>query len=118
MIEGKVFCRNRPEIFLPRVRKTESLFDRIRGLLGSKSLSQGEGLLLAPCNSIHTLFMRVPIDVVFLNKKNMVTKIIRAMQPFRFGMALNSSSVLELMAGQADRSGIEPGDQLNWEKTG
>ncbi len=117
MIAGKVVCSNRPEILLPRVRKTESLIDRTTGLLGCKSLSPGEGLLLAPCNSIHTLFMRFPIDVVFLNKTNRITKIIRTMKPFHFGMALGASSVLELMAGQVDRSGISPGDQLIWEKT-
>jgi uncharacterized membrane protein (UPF0127 family) len=77
---------------------------------------QGEGLLISPCNSIHTFFMLFPVDVVFLNKKNMITKIIRIMKPFRFGMALNSSSVLELMAGQADMSGMQPGDYLLWEK--
>lgn len=55
------------------------------------------------------------IDVVFLNKNNMITKIIHTMKPFRFGMALDASSVLELMAGQADRIGIQPGDQLIWE---
>ncbi len=93
------------------------MFDRTKGLLGCKSLLPGEGLLLAPCNSIHTLFMRFPIDVVFLNKKNRITKIIRTMKPFRFGLALGASSVLELSAGQAERSGIAPGDQLIWEKT-
>jgi hypothetical protein len=103
-------------MLLTRVRKTETLLERAKGLLGCKSLMQGEGLLISPCNSIHTFFMLFPIDIVFLNKKNMITKIIRTMKPFRFGMALNSSSVLELMAGQTDMSGMQPGDYLLWEK--
>jgi hypothetical protein len=116
LIEGRISCLDRPQIILTRVRKTETLVERTKGLLGCKSLMQGEGLLISPCNSIHTFFMLFPIDVVFLNKKNMITKIIRTMKPFRFGMAFNSSSVLELMAGQADRSGMQPGDYLLWEK--
>lgn len=116
MIEGRISCLDRPEIILTRVRKTETLLERTKGLLGSRSLMQGEGLLISPCNSIHTFFMRFPIDVVFLSNKNMITKIIRTMKPFRFGIALNSTAVLELMAGQADRSGIQPGDYLRWEK--
>lgn len=116
MIEGRIICPGKPQVILTRVRKTETLLERTKGLLGCKSLMQGEGLLISPCNSIHTFFMRFPIDVVFLNKKNMITKIIRAMKPFRFGMAVNSSFVLELMAGQADMSGMQPGDYLIWEK--
>lgn len=116
MIEGRISCLDRPEIILTRVRKTETLLERTKGLLGCKSLMQGEGLLITPCNSVHTFFMFFSIDLVFLNKKNMITKIISEIKPFRFGMAINSSSVLELMAGQAKMSGMQPGDYLIWEK--
>jgi uncharacterized protein len=117
VIEGRVLCQTRPNVILPRVRKTASLFDRAKWLLGYKHLEQGESLLLDPCSSIHTIFMLFPIDVIFLNKSDMITKIIHTMKPFRFAMALRSSSVLELMAGLAYKSGIQPGDHLIWEET-
>ena len=45
----------------------DSLFTRFMGLMGRKTLVQGTGLLITPCNSIHMLFMRFPIDAVFLS---------------------------------------------------
>ena len=41
----------------------------MRGLLGRDGLEQGEGLLLRPASSIHTFFMRFPIDAVFLDRE-------------------------------------------------
>src|ERR1051325_378188 len=46
---------------------------RMKGLLGRRSLPPGEGILITPAPSIHTWFMRFPIDVVFLGRDLEVT---------------------------------------------
>lgn len=115
MIGGSIFIGPRPRrLLLPRVARTETAWERARGLLARPAPAEGEGLLITPCNSVHTCFMGFGIDVIFLDRDNVVVKIIRRMQPFRFAMALGSWSVLEIQAGGAERAGIEQGDNLVW----
>lgn len=82
-------------------------WERAIGLLGRKSLEKGRGLLLMPCASIHTCFMRFPIDVVFLGDAGRVTGRVTQVAPFRFVVApAGTRSVLELAAGETERIGI------------
>jgi uncharacterized membrane protein (UPF0127 family) len=85
---------------------------RMRGLLGRQSLPGGEGMLLQPAPSIHTAFMRFPIDVVMLDRNLEVVKIVERMRPWRTASARRARSVLELAEGEVSRSGVELGDQL------
>lgn len=115
MISGKILHGSTEKILLPHIRRTETLYERTRGLLGSRFLGQGHGLLITPCNSIHTLFMKMPIDVLFLNRNDAVIAMKENMRPFRFAMCNGAASVLELMAGQIRISGVQNGDLLVWE---
>ena len=72
---------------------------RLRGLLGRSGLPDGEGLLLRPAGSIHTLFMRFPIDVVFLDRELGVRKVVRELGPWRLTFERGARSALELAAG-------------------
>lgn len=92
----------------------DSSTTRQRGLLGRNGLANGEGLWIVPCEAIHTLGMRFPIDVLYLDRKRKVRKVRRVLMPWRFSMCLVAHSVLELPAGTADRSQTEPGDQLSF----
>jgi uncharacterized protein len=85
---------------------------RARGLLGRRELPGGEGLLLRPASSIHTLFMRFPIDVVFLDRDLAVRKVVPEVRPWRLAFGLGSRAVLELPAGECARRGIAQGDRL------
>nr|WP_283104546.1 DUF192 domain-containing protein [Shewanella olleyana] len=86
----------------------------MRGLLGSKPLTMQQGLLIIPCNSVHTFGMSYSIDVVYLNKKNQVVKIIEALKPTRISGCLTASKVLEIAAGSAEKNKIRKGDILSW----
>ena len=91
----------------------EGAFDsatRNRGLLGRDSFSPGSALIIAPCTSIHTWFMRFPIDVLFVTKGGEIKKISPAVGPWRIAVAWNSFAVVELPAGGAADS--RPGDRL------
>lgn len=87
---------------------------RRKGLLGRDALSEGQALWIVPCESIHTCFMKFPIDVVYLDRKHRVRKVSRAVAPWRFSICLQAHSVLELPAGVVDRSETKPGDQLHF----
>ena len=86
----------------------------MRGLLGRKGLEPGTGLLIAKSGSIHTFFMRFPIDAVFLDKEMAVRRVVPGLRPFRIAWSFGSRSVLELAAGEAARVGIVVGTRLAW----
>ena len=86
------------------------------GLLGRKGLEPGEGLYIAPCNSIHSFFMAFPFDAVFVDRDWRVVHLMRAMRPFRLSpIVWRSHGVVELAAGTIGASGTEIGDVLRTE---
>ena len=87
---------------------------RLRGIIGWKRLHRGEGLMLRPTFSIHTAFVRFPIDAVFLDKEMTVVSIVHNLKPWHLAGARKAKSVLELPAGECERLGLRPGDRLGW----
>ena len=83
---------------------------RRQGLLGRGDLAAGDGLVLAPCSSVHTAFMRFPIDLVFVARDGRVLKTASAVRPWRIRVAWRAFAVVELPAGSLDRSGTVRGD--------
>lgn len=95
------------------VRVATSMWARFWGLMGRASLEDDGGLLLRPCSSVHTFFMRFPIDVIFLDRGGSVVKIIAAMKPWRAALGgPGAHSALELNSGAAASRGLEVGDVL------
>jgi uncharacterized protein len=87
---------------------------RRRGLLGTDSLPDGEGLLILPCRQVHTFGMRYPIDVVFIDKDWTVRRVVHRMKPRRLSpLVLASRAVLELPPGKASETATAKGDFLN-----
>jgi uncharacterized protein len=89
---------------------------RRTGLLKHSRLEPGEGLWIAPCESVHTFGMKFPIDVVFLSKKKQVLKTRPDMVKSRIAFSLRAYSVLELPAGTLAQTRTAAGDQLEFEK--
>jgi uncharacterized membrane protein (UPF0127 family) len=89
---------------------------RRTGLLKHTSLPAGEGLLIAPCEGVHTFWMKFPIDVLYLSRAKKVLKVRHAMLPFRLSLCLPAHSVLELPAGTAAGTETVKGDVLEFEK--
>jgi uncharacterized membrane protein (UPF0127 family) len=87
----------------------------MRGLLGRAGLDDGEGMLFSRTSSVHTFFMRFPIDVVFLDDGFTVLSIDAAVRPWRTASRKGASWTLELAAGRAQRVGLAPGDTLTLE---
>jgi len=85
---------------------------RRKGLLGRESLAAGEGMWIVPCEAVHTLGMRFAIDLVYLDRNNMVMKIRHGVPPWRMSACFSAHSVLELASGSVRRTGTMPGDRL------
>ena len=86
------------------------------GLLKHARLEPGSGLSIVPCESVHTFFMKFPIDLVYLDKHRKVRKVRHAVPAWRLSACLTAHSILELPAGTAEKSGTLPGDELVMEK--
>ena len=102
--DGQVLC--------DRCVVADSAFARMRGLLGRRSLEQGEGLLLRPASSIHTAYMRFSIDAVFLDRDGVVVKVVAGLRPWQAAAARRARSVLELAAGECERYDLRAGERL------
>jgi uncharacterized membrane protein (UPF0127 family) len=85
---------------------------RMRGLIGRSGLPAGEGLLLRPAPSIHTAFMRFPIDALFLDRELRVLQVVERLRPWRMASKWGARAVLELSAGESARRGVSVGDRL------
>lgn len=85
---------------------------RSKGLLGRSGLGPGEGLWIAPCESVHTFGMRFAIDLVYLDKQHRIRKIRRSVPPWRISGCLTAHSVLELAAGAVREEDAHPGDHV------
>ena len=95
------------------IEVAETFFSRLRGLMGKKRLEKGMGLLLAPCNSIHMLFMRFSIDVIYLDKEFCIKKIARNV-PTWIGMSFcfGAWGALEMASGEAERLNLRVGQKF------
>lgn len=83
------------------------------GLMGARALDPGGGLVIVPCSSIHTWFMRFPIDAVFVAADGRVVRVGHAIRPWRAGpIALSARFVVELPAGTLKRTGTVVGDHI------
>ena len=114
----RVVNRTRGKVLATRAEEATSFYARFLGLMGRSELPFGEGLPLDPCNSIHTFFMRIAIDALFLDAGGKVSKAFPALPPWRVtGVYFKVRSVLELPAGTVAGSGTVEGDELVFERS-
>ncbi len=102
-------------VLADRARVADTFWTRLVGLLNRKSLEKGEALILKPCSSIHTFFMRFSIDVLFLDKKGKVIGLFSVFRSFRvspvyFGVYL----AIELPAGTLQLTQTKLGDSIKF----
>lgn len=90
----------------------DRMLPRMRGLLGRRTLPSGEGMLIRPAPSIHTFFMRFPIDAVFVSREGEVLKVAANVKPWRTRSCRRAYAVLELGAGEAERRHVAVGDRI------
>ena len=102
-------CEKAGSIVCTRCAIADSPTTRMRGLLGRHDLAEDEGMFFTRTGSIHTFFMRFPIDVVFCDRDLRVLEVVRELRPWRIASRRGAKVVVELPAGTA---AFEPGDQL------
>ena len=98
-----------------QVAAADTFWRRAVGLLGRRALPPEQGLWLAPCAAVHTLGMRFALDLIFLDRRLQVVRVVRnvpAQRVVRGGRGAHS--VLEIAAGWLSAERLKPGDILTW----
>ena len=106
-----------------RLRVARGFWARFRGLMLAPPLPAGDALLIRRCASVHCLFMRYAIDVVYVDDHGWVLQCVRNLRPWRMSVANREAKIakkqsqvhtVELAAGSIDRYLITKGDRFNW----
>lgn len=118
----EVYLRVPGRIHRLSLRVADTFGSRFRGLMLSPPPAPGTGLLLKQCASVHTAFMRYPIDLAYVNDRGLVLRCVAALTPWRASAYRNAGAqvasrtqsihTLEMAAGELARIGIEPGDRI------
>lgn len=102
------------QILAKNVREARSLWSRTKGLIGSDTLPKEETLWISYCNSIHTFFMKYPIDVIFVDKNLRIKQVKFNVRPWSVLLPVwGATSVFEFESGKLDFTNLEVGDQLH-----
>lgn len=114
MKSTKIYRVKDSRVFADPCMVADSILTRFQGLMGKTGLPSGSGLLIEPCNSIHTFFMRFAIDVAYLARDAGGYKVLairRGMVPWRVDFPVfGARAVLELPVGSAET--LNEGDLL------
>jgi hypothetical protein len=90
-----------------------TMFKRMAGLLGRDRFNSGEALVITPCRSIHMLFMKFPLDIIFIDRANTVVGLCPNIRPFQFSPFFpRSHSAIETPAGTIAASQTQMGDSI------
>jgi uncharacterized membrane protein (UPF0127 family) len=85
---------------------------RRQGLLGRASLDSASAMLITPCCAVHTVRMRFPIDVAFVDRHGRAVRLVHALKPWRIAAAFGAHAVVELAAGRLAACSVREGDRL------
>lgn len=114
MKRGALYRTGSGDCLVPEARCTTNSWERLRGLLGRPPLGAGQGLLIDPCPSVHTIGMRYALDLAFLDPQWRVLSLVRELPPLRFAGCAKARATLELPPGALAAAGIAAGDVLEW----
>ncbi|MBN1221025.1 MAG: DUF192 domain-containing protein [Anaerolineae bacterium] len=113
----RVFNQTRDLPLIMQGRLANTFWSRLRGLLRAAPLKKGEGLILVGEKSIHTLFMKFPIDVIYVDKNQKVLRVDGNMVPYRIGpFVAQAAYVLEMPVGTIAETATKTGDQLRFDE--
>ena len=109
----KLYNSTQNRLIADDIKIAQNFFTRSVGLIFKKSLLENEGLIIKPCFSVHTFFMRFKIDILFVNKQNKIIALYENVKPWRIlPLHFKSYYVIELPAGSISSKNIKVKDLM------
>ncbi len=116
MIVGKVvITRSDTSQYQLEGLQTESLTERLGGLLVLDKLTENQCLWITSCNSIHMIGMRYALDIIYLDKHNIVCGLKKHIKPWRVSFNWRAKSTIEALPNTINRLDIKLGDSIQWQ---
>ncbi|TFE28638.1 DUF192 domain-containing protein [Cohnella luojiensis] len=113
----KLFIQESGQQVGHQIEEAHTFLRRLRGLMLTKSLAEGNGLHIRPCRGVHSFFMRYPIDVLHLSEDNIVVGMEQGLKPGRIGRSFRGTrAVVELPAGTLETAGVCVGHTAKFQK--
>lgn len=110
-----IVSRQGVELIRLQGMQTQTLKERLGGLLVLERLQDRQALWITPCNSIHTFGMKYGLDLVYLDKKNIVCGLVNNVKPWRMSLCLKAHTTMELLVGSIKQFDIRLGDSCLWQ---
>lgn len=109
----KIVNQTKAAVLARKARKADTAFSRLKGLLGRREIDPDEALIITHCRSVHMFFMRFAIDVVFIDRNNVVVGVAKNIKPFQMSpYFFRSAAAIELPVGKIEMSHTEKGDVI------
>lgn len=103
----------RQTVIAQQAEQARNFLSRLRGLMFRSQLPANGGLVIEPNSSVHTFWMRFPIDVIFVDKSDRVVGLVPDLRPNRpYAGARSATRTIELPVGTIAASQTQMGDQL------
>jgi len=90
----------------------QTFFQRAKGLLGKKYISQDEAIFFSDCSSIHMFGMQISLDIVFLDREFRIVKMVENLKPWRLAWCNKAQHTLEMASGSVSKHGFSMDDKL------
>jgi len=105
--KGKLYLNK--DIYLGEVIIADDFLTRLIGLMFKKGMPEGiVGYYFPDAHSLHTLFMRFQLDIIFLDREMKVKKIYKSVKPYKIISCKGATSFIEVRAGYVNKKGILP----------
>lgn len=109
----KIINQTKQAVLASRGEKADTAFSRLKGLLGRSGIEPGQGMVITQCRSIHMLFMKFAIDVVFVDRNNIVVGIVKNIKPFQLSpYFFRAAAAIELPVGTIGATQTKKGDEI------
>lgn len=109
----KIINQTKETVLASCALKADTVFSRLKGLLGRQEIEKNEALIITDCRSVHMFFMKFAIDVVFVDRQNKVVGIVENIKPFQMSTYFfRSAAAIELPVGRIKESQTEKGDVI------
>ena len=109
----RLIRRSDSAVIAERVETARGLARRLVGLIGRREFAPGSALMIPACGQVHTLLMRFPIDVLFMDAENRILRAEPDVKPYGVTKHCRGARiVIELPAGTIAAHGLRPGDKI------